>query len=506
MKNDWAPTELLLPEPMFREPARRYVAQGSSATLRSFLNNAFLDRRRIALAFLIPMLLTVIVSFLPTPQYTAEASLLLRLGREYVYRPETGEGNNAAPIAYDAKETTRAEVEILNSRDLKEAVLTRFGPAVVYPWLAKSADDDDKLRVAALLEFQRRFDAKLIKDSNVAVISYAHRDAEMAARVLRQFVETYLDRRQEIFSPASLGTAEAKVKALASRLHEIEEQLEAFKRSHRIQSFAEQQSLLIGQLNGVDARLGEIEQQRAQAAGRAGSLRGSLGELSEAVTLSSETQRSEAIDAARKSLLDLKLKERDLSSKFSDDVPLVKDVRADIARTEAFIAELERNPNRTVRTGRSTVRDTIESDWLRTLADQRQADASRATLRAQRDAIDQRLAALAANQRQLQGLERERKLVEGSYEAAVRRLEEERVIEGLERERRSSVSVVQAPRVPLEPKRLQPVILAIGFVLSLVCALLVAFLSALWRDTFVAPEQVSRELGLPLLAAVPLSR
>ncbi|MEF7613757.1 hypothetical protein V4F39_07520 [Aquincola sp. MAHUQ-54] len=509
MKNEWAAT-VVMPElaAVHNDLARLSApALGSSRlSLREFLNTAFCDRRRIALAFLAAMALTVLASFMPSPRYTAESSLLLRLGREYMYRPEVGAAAAASPIAYDSRETLRAEVEILNSRDIKEAAVDRIGPAVVYPWLAKDAKSAAELRDQAVLELQHGFDAKLIKDSNVAVLTFTHRDPEMAARVLAQITEAYLDHRRTIFSPASLGTAQAKADELAGRLRSLETRLEAFKKDKGIQSFSEQQSLLITQRNGIEMRLGDIEQQLAQTAGRAASLRSSLGGMNDQMTLSSETQRSEALDSARKSLLDLKLKERDLSSKFSDDVPMVQDVRADIARTEAFIADLQRNPERLVRTGRSPVLDSIESDWLRTLAEQRQANASRATLKAQREAIDQRLQRLASSQRELQVLERERKLVEDTYQGAMQRLEEERVIHGLERDRRSSVSVVQAPRVPLEGRNLQPIILAVGAVLSVVCALLVAFVTALLRDTFISPEQVPRELGLPLLAAVPLVR
>jgi capsular polysaccharide biosynthesis protein len=65
------------------------------------------------------------------------------------------------------------------------------------------------------------------------------------------------------------------------------------------------------------------------------------------------------------------------------------------------------------------------------------------------------------------------------------------------------VSIVQPPLVPLQAKSLTPIIVPVGIFLSLCLALLAAFLSALWRDTFITPEQAERGLGLPLLAAVP---
>jgi uncharacterized protein involved in exopolysaccharide biosynthesis len=228
-----------------------------------------------------------------------------------------------------------------------------------------------------------------------------------------------------------------------------------------------------------------------------------LARVSGDVTLSSETVRSDAAESARRTLLDLKLKERDLSSRFAETHPSVLDVRTDIRRTEDFLRDLERNPQRTQRTGRNPTRDVAESELLRSRAEQSQAGAARAQLERQRAAIDQRLATLADSERELMGLERERRLAEQNYEAAAKRLRDETALEDLDRKRRSNVSIVQPPMPPLQGSSIAPLIIVVGTVLSLLVATLTAFLSALWRDSFLTPEQVERELGMPVLAAIP---
>lgn len=475
-----------------------------SNTLREVLTTAFRDRRRIALAFLFPFLATLVLCFLPTPRYTADASLLLRVGREYMYKPETADGPSAQPMAYDREQTLHAEVEILNSRDVKEAVLDRIGPTTLYPALAAgNRPDPAKQRDAALLEVQRRFDAALLKDSNVVHLAFTHPDAQLSARVLNTLIDVYLDRRRAIFNTSSLRGAEADLASLRARLTEADGKLEDWKRSHKIQSFTEQQTLLLTQRQAVAMKLADNDYQQAQSSGRTRSLNASLGATPADVTLSNETQRSESLDLARKTLLDLRLKERDLSAKFTDENLAVQDVRADIARTESFIADLMANPSRLVKTGRSVVRDSLESDLVRSMAEQRQTAASRATLVAQRDAIEHQLTQLSAAQRELDTLDRDRRLVAAAYEQASRRVEDEIVVEHLDQRRKSSVSVLQAARTPLQSKNIRSVILIVGTVVSLGCALLVAFFSALWRDTYLSPEEVQRGLGLPLLAAVP---
>jgi uncharacterized protein involved in exopolysaccharide biosynthesis len=137
------------------------------------------------------------------------------------------------------------------------------------------------------------------------------------------------------------------------------------------------------------------------------------------------------------------------------------------------------------------------------MADKQQARAASLAVTSQRAAIEERLAIFAAADNELPGLERERRFAEVNYDAAAKRLRDEQALEDLDRKRLTNVSIVQAPVRPLQAKSLQPVILIVGTFLSVCAALLTAFLSALFRDTFLTPAQVERRLGLPLLAAVP---
>lgn len=472
------------------------------ATLREILTIVFRDRWRIAAAFLLGLVLTGIAAMLVPKKYTSEASLLLRLGREYIYTPEIGDATSGTPIAYDREQTLQAEVKILTSRDLKETVLQKLGVAQVYPALA-TGNDPTAQRDAAVVALEGGLDAELLKGSNLMEVSFTHRDPAVAAKVLAEFIDAYLKKRSTVFASTSFGTAEADFVARTIQLNTAEARLAELKKTRGIRAFGEEQSLLLAQRNALELRHVDAAVSLAQAQGRAGSLQGSLQGVTGDVTLSSETQRSEAVENARKLLLDLKLKERDLSSRYVDGSPLVQDVRADIGRTEDYLRELEARPTRVVRTGRSPARDAVETDLLRTLADQGQARRAASTVAAQRAALQVRLDTFAATERELQSLERERRLAEVSYEAAAKRLRDEMVLEELDRKRKSNVSIVQAPRVPLKAKAMLPLVLGVGIFLSLFAALLTAFLSALWRDTFLAPEEVERSLGLPLLAAVP---
>jgi uncharacterized protein involved in exopolysaccharide biosynthesis len=482
------------------------VSNASRVTLRDILTVAFHDRVRIGAALLLGLVLTALVASMVPKRYTAEASLLLRLGREYLYTPEVGDPAVAQPLPYDREQTMLAESKILTSHDVIDGVVRNLGVEAIYPALAANAKSAAASNAQAALALERSLDAELLKGSNLLQISFKHDNPQMAARVLNEVIEAYLRKRMQVFSSASNGAAEADMAVRREQLAAAEAKLAEFKQQRGIRSFAEEQTLLLAQRNAIESRQAELNLAAAQAGGRTQALSSQLNQIPTEVRLSSETARGEAAENARKVLLDMRLKEREASNKYYEGEAPVQDARNNVASVTEHLRELEFNPPKTVRTGRSPVRDGAESDLVRSTADLLQSKAGATALAAQRQAINERLALLAQSEDDLRTLERERKLAETQFEAASKRLRDERVGSDLDRQRKSNVSIVQRPTVPSEAKSPRGIIVIVGLILSLAAALLVGFLSALWRDTFLTPGEVQRGLGLPLLATVPKAR
>lgn len=472
-------------------------------TMRDLLTIAWHDRKRIGAAVLLGLLLTLLIALSMPRNYNAEASLLLRLGREYLYVPETGDPSTAQPLPYDREQTLVAEAKILSSRDVLESVVAQLGVATIYPQITENRTATAAEQAEAVKALGRAVKADLLKGSNLLQVSFRHPDAETSARVLDQVIDSYLVKRRDVFTSSSGGQAEAELAARRIQLNTAEARLTSFKQERGIRSFSEEQTLLLAQRSEIERRQTEINLALAQADGRRSALAAQLGELPSEVKLQRETARGEAAEAARKLLLELQLKEREASSKFFDGEAQVQDVRADIERVKAHLRMLEESPPESVRTGRSPVRDGAESDLVRSAADLNQSRSGLAALAAQRAAVDKRLAELADSESELRALERDRRLAEVQYEAAAKRLRDERVLTDLDLQRKSNVSVVQRPAVPAQAESKRALVLVLGTILSLGLGVLVAFLGALWRDTFLTPADVQRELGLPLLGSIP---
>ncbi len=494
----WMPTQM---EPGHHE--RSALMAPSRVTLRDILTVVFHDRKRIGIAFLVGLLLTTLAVTLVPQRYTAEASLLLRLGREYLYTPEVGDPSQAQPVSYDREQTLLAEAKILTSNDVIAGVLQNVGVANIYPKLSDNGKSSPVQNARAALALEKGLDAELLKGSNLLQIKFSHESSQTAALVLNEVIEAYLQKRLQVFASTSKGGAEADMEQRRAQLADVEGRLAEFKRLRGIRSFPEEQSLLLAQRNALEQRQADVSLAMAQAGGRTKSLNQQLSSLPAEVRLSSETQRGEAAENARKVLLDLKLKERDASNKYFENEPQVQDARANVQRATEVLRDLEAQPPRSVRSGRSPVREGAETDLVRSSADLLQSQAGTTAVAAQLTSINKRLAELSRSEDDLRALERDRRLAEGQYEAASKRLRDERVGSELDRQRKSNVSVVQRPMVPLEARSPRRVVAIVGLLLSLCAALLTGLLSALWRDTFLTPGEVQRGLGVPLLGSVP---
>ncbi len=449
---------------------------------RSHRAQLWQDRYRVGVVLCGGLLITLVLAMSASKRYTAEASLLLRLGREYMYTPEVGDANGRTPLAYDREQTIQSETRILLSRDVLEAAVARLGAARIYPALAGGAESQDNQSNQAVLLLEKSLDAELLKGTNLMQIQLKHADPQIAASTLSALIEAYLKKRQTVFASADGKLIEEDHKASEARLHAVEAKIAEFKHLHGLVAFSEEQSLLLAQRSALALKRSDVVLSQAQSGGRVAALRGRLGVVPAQVTLSSETQRSDAAESALKLLMDLKLKERDVSAKFADSEPLVQDVRRDIELTSDHIKTLRNDPPRSVKVGRSVVRDAAETDLEHALADQGQAVAGAQTLTASLNSVNKRLRELTDIEGQWLQLQRQQKLAESDFETAARRLRDDRITSQLDRQRQSNVSVVQAPKVPLEGKSARGAIFGVGGALSLAAALLTTFMSAWSRQ------------------------
>ena len=102
-----------------------------SFNVRDILTVFFKQKTVILTVFFITAVTAAIAAFLLPPTYEASSTLLIKIGREHIYRPEVGSTNPT--LVVDREATINSEVRIATSRELVQRTLEAMTVKVVTP-------------------------------------------------------------------------------------------------------------------------------------------------------------------------------------------------------------------------------------------------------------------------------------------------------------------------------------------------------------------------------------
>jgi len=419
--------------------------------------------RMIAIGFAATLALAALVTLLVTPIYESTSVLLLRIGRESVYRPEVG--NSESVINRDREAAVHGEVEILLSHDLHETLIREMGAETLYPDLVADDEPPEFVLERAVRRLRANLVVRAKPEANVIHVTFRHQEPETTAGVVNVLVELFKDKHLETFSdPRSTAFLEGKVAEYRQRLEKAEDDLGTYQLSNVSISLREERNLLPVHRAELAAALkqahSEVAGLRAKTAYR-DDLR------SQAAGVTANPQQADTIDKAYARLLDLRLQERELLGRYTEKSRRVVNVRAQIQLVERSLEEMEERMKK--------LRPTELVDDNAELLFQ---EARVKALASQLAQLDGELAGIPAKERRLRELSRERDMAEENYQAHLKRLEEARILDEMDRERIANISVIQRAAVPMVPVRPRPRInLAVGAVLGIGVGLALALLA-----------------------------
>jgi uncharacterized protein involved in exopolysaccharide biosynthesis len=494
--------------------------------LRDGLVIAFKYRRR-GLGVLGAMVgLAVAICIVMTPIYAATCSVLVKLGRELVYRPEVGINNNvAAPPVIDKDEVIASNIAIMTSRDIQERVVTTVGIDVLYPDLldppfyavaisrAITAVTDlfgierqhQALIERALYKFNKRLKVEPVKKTNVIDVTFEHPDPEIAARVANLIVDYFKQKTLAVYSDPNLGFLERQVADDRAALLDAEGKLAAYRQDNAVYQLNDQINMLLRQRIELDTSLKGLVSRVEELRGMVASLKAQRKTVPANIPLYSENERYKVLDDTQTQLLTLRLKEKELESKFNDTFPLLVDVRSQIAITEKFLAQQQAALNARTRVGSNDVARELELESLRRETELNALVARRDVMVEQIARIDRDIQDLSGRERAMLPLQREVDTRSENLKQSLTKAEEARTLDGLNREKSASFSVIQVavPPDPTKPARPVPLLyIPIALVLGLMGAAFTAYLSYYLFDGFLTPDQAAHRLGVPTLGVI----
>jgi uncharacterized protein involved in exopolysaccharide biosynthesis len=484
-------------------------------SLKDFLQFIFKRKFLILLTFLAIICITTVGTFLIEPIYEAKAQFLVKLGRESIYVPEIGDTKPI--IISDRQNQINLEAEIIKSRSLIDEVIAALSPATIYPGLGQprtgilasilhSYSKPQDPAKTALLNIQSNLEIQVVEDSGIIDVYFKHVDPQMAATVLNELAKCYLERHLNVHkSTRSNAFFREQADNLESELSRDEARMQALKEKYNITFLAEQQRLLLSKITDLRSEFDITRREIGETRNRIAHLRKQLAKTPENIAQIKDFNRNnDLINTLEAQLVELQLRKRQLSTKYSDDSRLVQSVNEEIEMVKKKMAKLEGTQIGTTRWGLNPTFQYLQKELHRSEADLKSLEAKRDIQSVQLKEYHHDLKRLNSIEVEYRHRQQKLELDRQNYRLYLTKLEESRISEAMDSEKIASVRLIEPVQVPIKPtfprKSLNFVL---GLLLGTIGSLGLAFFLHNLDDSMETVESVENCLNVPVLISIP---
>lgn len=481
-----------------------YEIEQRSTSGREILTIIFKHKSKVICTFVSIVLTVAVGTFLVDPVYEAKSTLLVKMGREYVNRPEVGD--NAPVITMNQEGIINSEIQIMTNKDLFAKVIKKMGIATIYPRLASNPPAKVNALDVSVQRFEKAVAVEGLKKSNVITVSFQHKDPQVAANAVNLLVDYFREKHLQVFSEPQSSFLEQQREAYSQRLKDAENSLEDFKQKNKVFSLEEQRTLLLRQRMELDTAAKNADSSISELQKKTATLRDQLKNISTSEANYSQSEREKIIVEAKARLLTLQLNEQQLLKKYTENNRLVVNARKEIGLVQDFLREQEDEVSRKSRTGTPVYQD-LRKELLKAESELSAQRAKSASVKGQLGSIEREIQSLDLTEQRLSSLNREKSLNEKSYQAYAGRAEDARMLDEMNRLKLANISVIQPAVVPVEPvKPKKWLLLLTGFLAGGVFGVGSAFLAEQRSRNFSTPERVEKLLGVPVLISIPYDK
>ncbi len=399
--------------------------------------------RQFKVFFLI-VLATVSVGLLviifSTPMYQATGSVLVKFGSDADARVNNPNDNTPVTQA-DRREIMQSNLDILQSHDLLKAVITKIGIERIYPGLTEIVGTKDSPMEVAIFKMQNKhLIIKSSPQSNVIDIKALNTSPEIAAEIVSNLQSIFIQRQLEIFNKPQTNFLMQQVKESQDKLTKSQNELRAFKSG--------------AGLSSIEEELNELLKQKSSAV----------------------TVAFQAVDDAQGKLEELRDKETEMLTTYRPDSPPMVAIRKSIAEAARQLQERQEN---------------LTASKSGTLSDQNAR-------------INKRIAKLEEQRNHYNDLVRQVEVNETNYKNYLARSEEARINETLGEKKITSISIVDAPTIPMKPATPRKFLtVVISLLAGIILGGLVALAREIFDESFRTPKQLAKVMQLPVLTSFP---
>lgn len=450
--------------------------------------------------FLVIVAIGLAVAVRLKTSYSANSSLLIRLGSEYVYSPEVGDAARGA--APDNDQIVQSEVEILNSAALKERTIKDIGLAKIFPEMGRAyaAADADRKRIIegqAIKAIEGGLKVSTAPGTSVVRLTYSHPNPQIAALVLNTLIDEYQVYRRSVLQDRDVRPLEAQHKAFEVKLAAADNALTAFLTSHGIGDFDAEKTALASLYGQLLTDSYSVQAQASETQGRLGVVAAQASRAPNEVSLYRDLDHSAGDQLAK-----LKLDLQDLLARYQPNSQPVRDKQAQVAAMERLAAS-QTGATAATRVGANPVAQALQTEH-NTLSAQAASLASRkAAVDAEIARVTARRQTLAALEPQYQELLRTRDVLAVNARNFAARSQENQAAQALAAQSDDNIRIVQRAYVPTGGVSLKKPALIVAVLFALFAAVCAGLIGAFLSRGYPTAAAAERTLDLPVLATLP---
>lgn len=505
---------------------------------RGLLGILFRQKGKILLFFGLTVAGVTLVTLALPEIYRAEAKLMIKVGRQSL-AVDPGVEGETVPLSQSRENEILSEISILKSRYVIEKAVEKIGPekffeplgemeqiqqaavktdGVAFPplqalirfleplpaALAPPEAGPEEMRSRAVDLVAKDLSVENERNSHILRLTFPSPDPALARSVLDAVIEAFLAHHikvHEIQTPSRFFWEQTQDSYRT--LSEKEAALRRFQVRNGIGDFDRQKVLLVERIGELEREINAAAVQRRASSARIASLERSRDQSPAVVEISRVSGKvNPTLNDIKTRLVDLRLKEADLSARYADGHRTLIDIRNQIRLAEAALAREAGNDIEVMR-GINVNRQTLELDLVNERSLLESQTAREKVLRAELEELRARREAFIAHEGVLTDLKRDIEISNGKYHKYMEKFQQASISEKLDVDRISNVSLVQPPAVgrkPVKPKKTLNI--GLGLVLGLFGGVALGFAWDYFDDAIKTREDVEKLLEIPVLLSV----
>lgn len=436
--------------------------------------------------------------------YTAESSLFVRLGQEYVYEPRAGDAGRGAVPNID--EVIQSEAEILGSGELRERVIRKIGFAKIFPkhaakYAGATPEGKRKLIMEGRDAIGKSLKIQTAPDNSIIRLGFQNDDPEMAEKVLNTLLEEYLVYRRSLLIGGDSDILQRQRGIFSQKLAEADAAYQSFLTTNDIGDFTAQKTTLTQLQAQVEQQKYSIDAQLQDRVGRLASVESELSRTPPEAILYRDVDMS-----ASTKLAALKLDREGLLARYTPGAAPVQDINAQIAQLEAGLAAGRTNGEGARRSGPNPIWQTLTTTRNDLRAEVAALQQSQAAYAQQVTDVNTRLLRLAGLEPQFNELSRDRDVLSSNVRDFTVKEQQDEAQRQMSAESSDNIRIVQRAVAPTTGKSLKKPVLVLAILFAAFTALCVGLVRMFLRPGLQTPESASRTLGMPVLATAGVKR